>query len=557
MLRTIKQDYSNDGGFVVKKLKKLSFCAVLLTSLVFAGCGTTQDGSAENPQNAQQEQTTAPQTMQVNLNTGEPNTIDPGLAEDIPSMSVARAAFDGLLRLNEKGELKEAVAEKYEVSADGLTYTFHLRDTKWSNGDPVTAHDFEYAWKRVLDPETASGYAYQLYYLKNGEAFNARKAKAEDVGVKATDDKTLVVTLENPAPFFPELVASVTYFPVNKKVVEGNKDWAAKPETYIGNGPFVLKKWEHKSVIEFAKNDTYWDKDAVHLSTLTINMIEDPNTELSMFEKGDLDWAGSPLGDLPLDALDALKDSGKMQTQATAGTYWYIFNTTQKPFDNKKIRQAFATAVNRKEIAESVVPFKSTPATGILPPTMALNPDGYIKDGDVETARKLLAEGMKEAGLTELPELTISYNTTEVNQRIATVIQDQWRKAFGIEVKLVNKENKVHREQMKEGNFTIGRASWIGDFNDPINFLEVFKGGLNTSKWENKEFLDLLAQSAKEGDPAKRKEILKKADTIVMDEMPALPIYYFTYAWVKQDSVKDVVVDALGFIDFKYASNVK
>ncbi|MBW5468542.1 peptide ABC transporter substrate-binding protein [Brevibacillus formosus] len=539
------------------KWKKLSFCAVLLTSLAFAGCGTPQASTTGETTGAKQEQSSAPQAMQVNLNTGEPSTIDPGLAEDIPSMSVARAAFDGLLRLNEKGELKEAVAEKYEVSADGLTYTFHLRESKWTNGDPVTAHDFEYAWKRVLDPKTASSYAYQMYYLKNGQAFNANKAKAEDVGVKATDDKTLVVTLENPAPFFPELVASVTYFPVNKKAVEGNKEWASKPETYITNGPFTLKNWEHKSKIEFEKSDSYWDKDAVKLSKLTLNMIEDANTELSMFEKGDLDWAGSPLGDLPLDALDALKESGKMQAQATAGTYWYIFNTTQKPFDNKKIRQAFATAVNRQEISDNVVPYKSTPATGILPPTMALTPEGYIKDGDVETAKKLLAEGMKEAGIKELPAITIAYNTSEVNSRIATVIQDQWRKAFGIEVKLVNKENKVHREDMKQGNFTIGRGSWIGDFNDPINFLEVFKGGLNTSKWENKEFLDLLAQSAKEGDVAKRKEILKKAEQIVMDEMPALPIYYFTYAWVKQDSVKDVVVDALGFIDFKYASNQK
>lgn len=545
------------GVLLLHKWKKLSFCAVLLTSLAFAGCGTPQASTTGETTGAKQEQSSAPQAMQVNLNTGEPSTIDPGLAEDIPSMSVARAAFDGLLRLNEKGELKEAVAEKYEVSADGLTYTFHLRESKWTNGDPVTAHDFEYAWKRVLDPKTASSYAYQMYYLKNGQAFNANKAKAEDVGVKATDDKTLVVTLENPAPFFPELVASVTYFPVNKKAVEGNKEWASKPETYITNGPFTLKNWEHKSKIEFEKSDSYWDKDAVKLSKLTLNMIEDANTELSMFEKGDLDWAGSPLGDLPLDALDALKESGKMQAQATAGTYWYIFNTTQKPFDNKKIRQAFATAVNRQAISDNVVPYKSTPATGILPPTMALTPEGYIKDGDVETAKKLLAEGMKEAGIKELPSITIAYNTSEVNSRIATVIQDQWRKAFGIEVKLVNKENKVHREDMKQGNFTIGRGSWIGDFNDPINFLEVFKGGLNTSKWENKEFLDLLAQSAKEGDVAKRKEILKKAEQIVMDEMPALPIYYFTYAWVKQDSVKDVVVDALGFIDFKYASNQK
>ncbi|TGV30115.1 peptide ABC transporter substrate-binding protein [Mesorhizobium sp. M00.F.Ca.ET.186.01.1.1] len=497
--------------------------------------------------------------LRLNL-SDEPMSIDPAVADDQHSLTLARALFDGLVRIGPDGKLQLSLADKMDVSADLKTYTFHLREAKWSNGDPVTAHDFEYAWKRVLDPETASGYAYQLYYLKNGEAFNAKKAKADDVGVKATDDKTLVVTLENPAPFFPELVASVTYFPVNKKAVEAGKDWAAKPETYIGNGPFVLKKWEHKSLIEFAKNDSYWDKDAVQLSTLTINMIEDANTELSMFEKGDLDWVGSPLGDLPLDALDSLKNSGKMQSQATAGTYWYIFNTTQKPFDNKKIRQAFATAVNRKEISENVVPFKSTPALGILPPTMALNPDGYIKDGDVETAKKLLAEGMKEAGLTQLPELTIAYNTTEVNQRIATVIQDQWRKAFGIEVKLVNKENKVHREQMKEGNFTIGRASWIGDFNDPINFLEMFRdktGGNNHPDWENAKFKELIDKSYNEPDLDKRKKILLDAETILMDEMPLAPINFRGSPYVKNDKVKDFIIFPLGGAYFKYTSVIK
>jgi oligopeptide transport system substrate-binding protein len=542
-------------GYTMKSLRKLSL-GIVLTSLLFAGCGQNQQGAPQQ-NGTPAPQAAKPQELRINMNSGDPSTIDPGLAEDIPSMTIARAAFDGLLRLDADGTIKESVAEKYEVSPDGLTYTFHLRDSSWSNGDPVTAQDFEYAWKRVLDPQTASGYAYQLYYLKNGEAFHSGKAKAEDVGVKATDDKTLVVTLEHPAPFFPQLVASVTYLPVNKKVVAGNKDWAKTPEQYVGNGPFVLKTWEHKSKIVLEKNDKYWDKDRVKLSKLEISMIEDANTELSMFENGDLDWAGSPLSDLPLDAMNALKESGKMQTQPTAGTYWYIFNTQKPPFTNKKIRQAFAYAINRQEIVDNVVPFKSTPALGILPTTMALKPEGYFKDGDVETARKLLAEGMKELGISKLPEIEILYNTSEEHQRIATVIQDQWRKAFGIEVKLRNMENKVRREEMKAGNFQIGRSSWIGDFNDPINFFEVFKGGLNDSKWTNKEYLDLLEQSAQEQDVHKRTELLKKADAIVMDEMPACPIYYYTYAWVKQDSVKDVVIDALGFIDFKYASNEK
>lgn len=541
----------------MKTFQKVSLSIAMLASLSLAACGGQQ--AAPQPTKPAQEQPAAlaPQELKVNMNSGDPSTIDPGLAEDIPSMTIARAAFDGLLRLDVDGTIKESVAEKFAVSPDGLTYTFYLRDSKWSNGDPVTAKDFEYAWKRVLNPQTASGYAYQLYYLKNGEAYNQKKATAEEVGVQATDDKTLVVTLENPAPFFPQLVASVTYLPVNQKVVEGNKEWANSPEKYIGNGPFVLKQWEHKSQIIMEKNPQYWDEKRVNLTTLNISMIEDAITELSMFENGDLDWAGSPLGDLPLDALQTLKESGKMQTQATAGTYWYIFNTSKAPFNNKKIRQAFAYAINRQDIVDNVVPFKSSAALGILPTTMAFKPEGYFQDGDVETAKTLLAQGLKELGTDKLPEVELIYNSSEANQRIATVIQDQWRKALGVEVKLRNMENKVRKEEMRAGNFQIARSSWIGDFNDPINFFEVFKGGLNDSKWNNAEYLDLLAQSAKEQDAEKRGEILKKADAIVMDEMPAAPIYYYTYAWVKQDPVKDVVIDALGFIDFKYASNAK
>ncbi|UFJ42388.1 peptide ABC transporter substrate-binding protein [Brevibacillus humidisoli] len=548
----------------MKTFRWKSLCIALICSVVFAGCSTQEaapPASEEKPQSetpSDSQEASAEQTLNINMGS-EPTSIDPGIAQDIPSMAVARAAFDGLLRLGTDGELHEAVAESYEVSEDQLTWTFHLRDTKWSNGDPVTAHDFEYAWKRVLDPATGSGYAYQMYYLKNGAKANSGEVPMDEVGVKAVDDKTLVVTLENPSPFFPQLVASVTYFPVNKKVVEANEKWANEADTYVVNGPFVVKEWEHKSKIVFEKNENYWDKDNVHLSSMTFHMIEDANTELSMFESGQLDWAGSPLGDLPLDALPTLQESGKMQTQATAGTYWYVFNTEKVPFNNKKIRQAFAYAINRQEIVENVLMNNGEVALGILPPSMWFKPDGHFKDGDVETAKKLLAEGMQELGISELPELEILYNTSEEHQRIATVIQDQWRKAFGIEVKLKNVENKVRNAELEAGNYMIGRASWIGDFNDPVNFLEVFRdvGGTNDTRWHNERFKQLLLDSAQESDKAARDKLLAEADEILMEELPVVPIYYYTYAWVKKDSVKDVVIDALGFIDFKYASNAK
>ncbi|MBY0054205.1 peptide ABC transporter substrate-binding protein [Brevibacillus agri] len=538
-------------------MKKSVFAAmssILVLSAALAGCGGGEK-AGEQGNSAGSEQTSGPKVLRMNMKS-EPPTADPGLAEDSTSGAVLRATFDGLTRIGEDGKPHESVAEKIDVSEDGLTYTFHLRDSKWSNGDPVTAKDFEYAWKRALDPKLGSTYAYQLYYLKNAEEYNTGKAKAEDVGVKATDDKTLVVTLKNPTPFFLELTAFYTYYPVNQKVVESTQNWAGDAKTHVGNGPFKIETWEHKSKLILAKNENYWDKDAVKLDKIDFSMVEDENTELSMFDNGDLDWAGAPTSALPTDAIPALKESGKMQTRAIAGTYLYKFNTEKRPFNNAKIRKAFAYAIDRKTIIDNVTQANQEPAMGLVPPTMAVATSPYFKDGDVETAKKLLEEGMKEEGITKLPTLTLSYNTSEGHKKIAEAIQDQWKKALGVEVKLENKEWKVFLDDLHQGKFQIARSSWTGDYNDPYTFLDLFKlkkGSNNDTNWENPKYQELLNQSAVEKDPEKRKQILAQAEALLMDEMPAAPIYYYTHSYVKSDKVQGVVLDGLGFVDWKWA----
>jgi oligopeptide transport system substrate-binding protein len=546
----------------MKKNVFMAMSSVLVLSAALAGCGgetkpADNAGSSNNNQQAEAPASSGPKVLKLNLHS-EPPTADPGLAEDSTSGAITRATFDGLTRLGADGKYHESVAEKIDVSEDGLTYTFHLRDSKWSNGDPVTAHDFEYAWKRVLDPKTAANYAYQLYYLKNAEKYNKGEIKdASQVGVKALDDKTLQVTLENPTPYFLELTAFYTYFPVNKKVVESNPNWATEAKTHVGNGPFKMESWEHKSKLVLVKNENYWDKDAVKLDRIEFSMVEDENTELSMFDNGELDWAGAPLSQLPTDAIPALKDSGKLITEPIAGTYWYKFNTEKPPFNNVKIRKAFAYAINRQAIIDNVTQTNQQPAMGAVPPSMALKPDGYFKDNDVETAKKLLAEGMKELGISKLPPITLSYNTSEAHKKIAEAIQDQWKKALGVEVKLENKEWKVYIEDLHQGKFQIGRMGWLGDFNDPINFLELFKdkdGGNNDTRWENPKFKELLNKSALEKDPEKRKAILAEAEAIFMDEMPVAPIYFYTQSYVKKDNVKGVILGALGDVDWKWAT---
>ncbi|MGO0060308.1 peptide ABC transporter substrate-binding protein [Brevibacillus fluminis] len=538
--------------------------SIALASAAMAGCAGNQTQESAQPSTTNQEATAPsaaktdsakPKLFRIAI-TSEPSTADPAIAEDNQSNMMVTSTFAGLTRIGEDDKPHEEVAEKIDVSPDGLTYTFHLRDSKWSNGDPVTAHDFEFAWKRALAPETASNYAYQLYYIKGGEAYNTKKGKVEDVGVKALDDKTLEVKLANPTPFFLELTAFMTYMPVNEKVVKANPKWALEAATHVGNGPYKLADWQHKSKIELTKNDTYWDKDNVKMDKIDVSMIEDENTALSMFDNGELDWDGAPYNTIPLDAMPSLKDSGKVKIKPIATSYWYKFNTEKAPFNNAKIRKAFAYAIDRKSLIDNVTQADQLPAMGLFPPSMAVKPDGYFKDNDVETAKQLLAEGMKELGITKRPPITISHNAGDGHKKIAEAIQGQWKKALGVDTKIESQEFKVYLETLHQGTYQVGRIGWIPDFNDAINYAEVFKdknGGNNDTRWENPRYKELVNQAGKETDPQKRKALFAEAEQIIMDEMPFIPIYYYTRAWVEGDNVAHgIYQDPLGNSDLKW-----
>ncbi|MFF0829688.1 peptide ABC transporter substrate-binding protein [Brevibacillus sp. NPDC003359] len=523
---------------------KKSVFLVLSSVLVFGGMMTGNEGIAKMAESKK--------VLRMNLQS-EPSTADPGIAEDRLSLTIISATFEGLTRQGKDSKTHEAAAESYTISEDGKTYTFKIRKAKWSNGDQVTAHDFEYAWKRVLDPKTASNYAYQLYYIKGAEAFNKGTGNVGDIGVKAIDDKTLKVELTNPTPYFLELLSFKTYYPVNKKVVESNPKWANDVKTIIGNGPFKMETWEQKIKMVLVKNENYWDKDNVKLDRIDFSMEEDEYTELEMFKHGELDWAGSPTSSLPF-YIDS-KVAEKIKWKPIAGTYFYRFNTEKAPFHNAKIRKAFAYAINR-QLLMNVSPLSPLLATRYVPPTMTLNEKGYFTDNDVETAKKLLIEGMKEEGITKLPPITLTYNTSEGHKKVSEIIQHQWKINLGVDVKLEDKEWEVFLEDVNEGDYQIARASWTADFNDPISFLELFKeadGGNNDTGWENPKYRELLNQSNLEQDQKKRKAILAQAEQILMDEMPITPLYYYTHSWVQNDKLKDVIMDGLGAIDFKYA----
>jgi oligopeptide transport system substrate-binding protein len=543
----------------LEKGKFLSLCILLYTWVALAGCTqqapnhTQVDSTIEQPTDHYPEEKVLRMNLRWELPTG-----DPAFVVDSASSTIIRATFDGLTRIGADGQPHLSVAKKIDVSSDQLTYTFHLHDTRWSTGDPVTAHDFEYAWKRVLDPQTASSYAYQLYYIKNGEQFNKGEITADEVGVKAIDDKTLVVQLENPTSYFSELTAFFTYYPVNKKMVQDNPQWATEVTTHVGNGPFKIEKWDQEKLV-LAKSETYWDHQAVQLDRVDFSFVEDENTELFMFDKDELDWAGAPMSTLPIEAIPTLIESGKMTTQTISATYWYMFNTEQVPFNNAKIRKAFTYAINRQHIIDQIKLGKQQPALGLVPPSMSANTGPYFRDNDVETARQLLKEGLTELGLSKLPSITISYNDADSHRVVAEAIRDQWRAAFGIEVHLEEKEWKALVEDQISREFQLSRSGWMGDFNDPITFLELFRGkeaANNETGWENPKYQALLQQSSAERDPQKRSRLLASAEQILMDEMPIAPIFYYTHSWVQNDRVTGVFIDGLGNLELKWA-NIK
>ncbi|MGG1227130.1 oligopeptide ABC transporter substrate-binding protein OppA [Bacillus sp. PK3-037] len=532
---------------------------MLIFTLVLSACGFGGSGSNGDGKKDSKGKT----TLNINIKT-EPFSLHPGLANDSVSGGVIRQTFEGLTRINAEGEPEEGAASKIETSKDGKTYTFTIRDdAKWSNGDPVTAQDFEYAWKWVLDPNNESQYAYQLYYIKGAEAANTGKGSLDDVAVKAENDKTLKVELNNPTPYFTELTAFYTYMPINKKIAEKNKKWNTNAgDDYVSNGPFKMTAWKHSGSIDLEKNDQYWDKDKVKLKKINMVMINNNNTELKKFQAGELDWAGLPLGQLPTESLPSLKKDGSLHVEPMAGVYWYKFNTEAKPLDNVNIRKALSYAIDRQSIVKNITQGEQIPAMAAVPPTMKGfedNKEGYYKDNDVKTAKEYLEKGLKEMGLSkasDLPKIKLSYNTDDAHAKIAQAVQEMWKKNLGVDVELDNSEWNVYIDKLHSQDYQIARMGWLADFNDPMNFLEMFRdkdGGNNDTGWENPEFKKLLNQSQTETDPTKRAELLKKAEDIFIDEMPVAPVYFYTIPWVQDENLKGTIVTGTGEIYFRNA----
>ncbi|MGD9677565.1 MAG: peptide ABC transporter substrate-binding protein [Vulcanibacillus sp.] len=533
----------------MKKALLIMLAIMMVASLGLVGCGSSEEPAEETP--------AVEQSLTLNART-EPPSLDPALATDSTSFELLRVLFEGLVRLDDKSAVVEGsgMAKSWEVSEDQLTYTFTLKDDiTWSNGDPVVAGDFEYAWKRVLNPETAADYAYQLYYLKNGQAYNSGEGSADEVGVKALDAKTLEVVLEAPTPYFLQLTAFGSYYPVNQKVVEANANWSADAATYVSNGPFTLSSWQHDSEVVVTKNEAYWNKAAVKLKDITWVMVNEDNTAYQLFQSNEIHADVAPQ-----ELTEELLASGAAKSVPILGTYMYLFNNEDPIFGNENIRKAFSYAIDREALVTKVTKGGQLPATGFVPPGASsdLGVDFREYNGelieDVAAAKGYLEAGLKELNLTELPTVKLTYNTNEGHQKIAEAIQAMWTENLGVTVELNNLEWKVFLETLAAGDYQIGRLGWLGDYMDPMTFLDMFvtDGGNNDAKYSNTEYDNYIAQAKTTGDQEARLAAMSAAEKIFMEEAGIAPIYYYTSVRIQQDYVKGVVLHGDGAFDYTW-----
>lgn len=469
-------------------------------------------------------------------NHTEPQSLDPHKSEGIPASRIHRDLFEGLLRDGIDSTPIPGVAESWTISDDGLLYTFKLRkNALWSNGDPVTAHDFAYSWQRLLNPETGSFYSQTLAPVLNAEAVIKGELPPEKLGIRVIDDHTFEVTLKGPTPYFLGLLTHHSTYPVHAASIKKHGGSYARPGNLVSNGAFVLHEWVVQSHIVTLRNHKYWDDANTTLEKVVYYPTEDLSTELKRYRAGQLHFTE----EIPANQIRWVRENlgNEIHIAPWLGIYYYGYNLTKPPFkDNIKLRQALSMAIDREIITEKVLPFGILPAYGWVPPGVR----DYKQDQEYEwkklsrEARHAMARKLyQEAGYSDAKplETEIRYNTHENHKRLAVAIASMWKKVLGVKVRLVNEEWKVFLDNRKLKQVTqVFRAGWIADYNDAVSFIELLhsRHGINDSAYNRPEYDALVEASFQERDPAKRAKILAQAESMALADFPAIPIYYYT-----------------------------
>lgn len=493
-------------------------------------------------------------------NGTEPQELDPHIVTGVPEHHIIIALLEGLvLKDSATLEPKPGVAERWEISDDGRVYTFHLRrNARWSNGDPVTAEDFRWSWQRALSPALGNVYAYMYFPIVNAEAFATGEVDDfSEVGVEVLDDFTLRVTLNHPTPYFLQLLDHYSMFPVHRPTIEkfGQADergtlWT-RAGNYVGNGAFVLSQWDLNKVVVVKRNPQYWDADQVKLNEIRFYPTDNTTTEERMFRAGQLHITGT----VPIDKIKLYREQHPelLHIDSYLGTYYYRINTRIEHLQDPRVRKALALSVDRKSLVENVTKAGEIPATTFTPPDTM----GYTASSDLgydpERARALMAKAGYPNG-EGFPATEILYNTSEGHRKIAVAIQQMWKKTLNIDIQLHNQDWKVYLDSVNNGHYQIARAGWIGDYVDPNSFLDMWitDGGNNQTGWSNPRYDQLVLETApRAGDRAARYRAFHEAESILLEELPLIPIYTYVSKKLVQPSVRGLHGNLLDYHSYK------
>ena len=561
-------------------MKKRALALVLTAAMVLGltACGGSSDGtttdSTTDGQTAETAETEAEAEASASA-TGEkilsvqvgpdPETIDPALNSAVDGGNMLLHSFECLLAVDENGQLVPGQAESYEVSEDGLTWTFHLREgLKWSDGSDLNANDFVYSWKRVCDPMVAAPYAETVLSMVEGYD-KAIEGDLDALQVVASDDNTLVVTLNAPCSYFGSLAAFATLSPVQQATVEANGDaWATSAETYISNGPFYVSEWVPGSYIMMTKNPYYWNADAIKLDGIKWNLIEDSNAAYSAYQTGEV----LMIKDVPTEEIPTLKDNAEFHVDPIIGTYYLSMNLERDAFKDVKVRKALSLAIDRDYVANTLMQGTYSPADNFMGPGW-IDMDGkqfkdnanggksYIDitnyEADLEEAKQLLADAGYPNG-EGFPTITYTTNDSGYHKVVAEYLQQAWAE-LGIDLQVDIVEWASFTPMRRNGDYDVARNGWVGDYSDPSNMLDLFysTNGNNDGKFSNADYDAAMDLSRTTLDPDERSKALHTAEDILMEEAGCIPVAYYNDFWLQSDKITGSWHSPYGYWYFMYA----
>ncbi|QNK40993.1 peptide ABC transporter substrate-binding protein [Caproicibacter fermentans] len=549
-------------------------CSVLAAAMIataFTGCGggasASSGAASQTASGTASTSTSKSKSLTVHVGT-EPDSIDPDLNTAVDGGIYIQHCFEGLTKLDKDGKIVNGQAKDIKVSDDGLTYNVTLRDDiKWQDDKTVTAQDFVYAWQRCVDPKTASEYSYMFDPVKNGtDIYTGKNKDVTSLGIKATDDTHLVITLNAPCAYFEQLLSRPMFYPLRKDIVDGNDKWTQDPKTYIGNGAYKMTAWNHKESIVDEKSDTYYNKDAVTIDNIKFMLMDDDSAIQAAYQSGALQFADT----YPVSEQTKWAQTKDYHAMAQLGTYYVAFNCQKAPFNNQKVREALSLAIDRNYIINTITKQGQTPADAFVSLGIgdadtskdfrtvgggfySVKDDDY--DSNVAKAKQLLSEAGYPDG-KGFPSFEYSFNTNSTHKAVAEALQNMWKEELGINCTLAAQEWAVFIDSRQKGNYDIARDGWLADYIDPISYLDTFISGSgnNDPHWSNKDYDALIAKAKSTGDQTVRMQAMHDAEKLLMQDSAVAPIYFYTDVYLQNTNISGIVTTSLGDKLFTYAT---